>query len=221
MEILRGESAYSDLGLGFVLSQERFAEKGLRVQGGPFFSEFIKSLIAFGDGFVTAWDDNDPILGKTSESGSFQTGTEDGMVNDEQLGPGCVELVQQFVDGEGWVGRCCDSTEPVSSPGSDGELHMVRSEESDAVAIAYIPASLHNVRKSVGASSDLLAAVALACVVVNEPWGGLRTHRTVWVLIIEEELGNGHVGGNVWDSANGGDEFLDGFLRHDDYGWDR
>lgn len=42
-------------------------------------------------------------------------------------------------------------------------------------------------------------------------------NRPVGVVVVEGELGNGHVEGNVWDSVIGGDEFLGGWLgRHDD-----
>ena len=76
-------------------------------------------------GFVTIGDDDDPIFGKTSELSGFQVGGKDGIVNDEQLGFGCVKLVQQFIDGEGGTGCRRDSTEPVRSPGGDGELDVV------------------------------------------------------------------------------------------------
>lgn len=140
------------------------------------------------------------------------------MVNDEQLGLGGIKLVQQFVDREGRVGRSGDGTEPVRSPGGDWELDVVGSEESDTVVVADVPAGFHDVGESVGASSDFLEVVAPICVVVNEPRGGLKANRPVWVVIVEEELGNSHVGGNVWDSAVGGDEFPDALLRHGDYG---
>ena len=134
------------------------------------------------------------------------------MVNDEQLGVGRVKLVQQLLDGEGRVGRSGNCTEPVRSPGGDGEFDMVRSEESDTVIVADVPAGFHDIGKSVGASSDFLKMVAPSRVVVDEPWRGLRANRPIRVVIIEEELGNGHVGGNVRDRAIGGDKFLDGCL---------
>ena len=83
MKIIYQEIAYGDLRSGFVLSQERFVEEGLRVQTAGLFSELIKSLVTFRGGFVTIWDDDDPIFGKASKFGSFQTGGKDGMVNDE------------------------------------------------------------------------------------------------------------------------------------------
>ena len=104
------------------------------------------------------------------------------------------------------------------SPGGDGEFDVVGSEESDTVVVADVPAGLHDVGETVGASSDLLEVVAPARVVVDEPWGGLGANGPVWVLIVKEELSDGHVCGDVWDGAIGGDEFLDGLLRHDDYG---
>lgn len=99
-------------------------------------------------------------------------------------------------------------------PGSDRELDVVGSEESDTVAIPDVPAGFHDVSERVGTSSDLLKVVTPARLVVNQPWRSLGANRSVWVMIVEEELGNGHVGGNVRDSAVGGDEFLDGLLRH-------
>ena len=105
------------------------------------------------------------------------------------------------------------------SPGGDGELDVVGSEESDTVVVADVPAGLHDVSETVGASSNLLEVIAPARVVVDEPWGGLRTNGPVWVLVVEEELSDGHVGRDVWDGAIGGDEFLDNWLgRHDDTG---
>ena len=210
-------NAYSDLGLGFVLGQERLVEEGFRVQAVTLLSELIKSLVTFGGGFVAIRDDNDPVFGKTGKLGGFQTGVEDGVMNNEQLGLGRVELVQQFVDGEGGIGRGGDSPEPVRSPGGDGELDVVGSKESDTIVVADVPAGLHDVGKTVGASSDLLEVVGPACVVVDEPWSGLRANGPVGVLVIEEELSDGHVCGDVWDSAIRGDEFLDGLLRHGDY----
>jgi len=212
------KDAYSDLGLGFVLSQERLVEEGLRVQTVALFGELIKSLEAFWGGFVNVGNDDNPIFGKSSEFGGFQTGAEGGMMNDKQLGFGRIELVQQFVDGKGGVCRRGDSAEPVSSPGGDGKLYMIGSEESDTVVVADVPAGLHDVSKTVGTSSDLLEVVAPARVIVNEPWGGLRTNGPVGMLVVEEELSDGHVGGDVWDGAIRGDKFLDGLLRHDDYG---
>ena len=214
----------SDLGLGFVFGQERLIEEGFRVQTVALFSKLIKSLEAFWGGFVTVGNDGDPIFGKSSELGGFQTGVEDGMVNDEQLGLGRVELVQQLVDGEGGVRRSGDSTEPVRSPGGDGEFDVVGSKECDAVVVTDVPAGLHDVGETVGASPDLLEVVVPARVVVDEPWGGLGTYRPVGVLVVEEKLSDGHVGGDVWNGAIRGDEFLDGLRildsmqRHDDYG---
>ena len=210
---------YGNLSLGFVLSQERLIEEGFRVQATSLLSELIKSLVTFWNGFVTVGDDDDPIFGKTCELGGLQTGVEDGMVNDEQLGLGRGELVQQFVDGEGGIGRSSDSAKPVRSPGGDGELDVVRGEESDTVVVADVPASFHDVSETVGASSDLLEVVAPARVVVNEPWGGLWTDGPIGVLVVEEELSESHVGGDVWDGAIGGDEFLDDWLgSHDNTG---
>ena len=103
------KNAYSDLSLGFVLRQERFVEKWLRVQAVALLGELIKSLVTFGSGLVAVWDDDDPVFGKAGDLGGLQTGVEDGVVNHEQLGLGRVELVQQFVDGEGGVGRSGDS----------------------------------------------------------------------------------------------------------------
>jgi hypothetical protein len=94
MKMHWNENAYSDLCLGFTFNQERLVEERLGIQTDALLGEFIKSLITFGDGFVTVWDDDDHILGKTSKFGGFQTGVEDGMVNDEQLDLGRVELVQ-------------------------------------------------------------------------------------------------------------------------------
>lgn len=54
--------------------------------------------------------------------------------------------------------------------------------------------------------------IAPARVVVNEPWGGLRTNGPIWMLVVEEELSDGHVGGDVWEGAIGRDEFLDNWL---------
>ena len=139
-------------------------------------------------------------------------------MNDEQLGLGRVELVQQLVDGEGGVCRSGDSAEPVRSPGGDGELDVIGSEESDTVVVADVPAGPHDVGKTVGASPDLFEVVAPARVVVNEPWGVLRTNGPIGVLVVEGELSDGHVGGDMWDGAIRGDELLDGLLRHDDYG---
>lgn len=82
-----------NLGLGFALSQERFAEERFRIQETAFLGELIKSLITFWSGFVTVRDNNDPIFRKTSEFCSLQTGGEGGMMNDEQLGLCRVELV--------------------------------------------------------------------------------------------------------------------------------
>ena len=104
------------------------------------------------------------------------------------------------------------------SPGGNGELDVVWGEESDTVVVTDVPASFHDVGESVGSSSNLLEVVTPTRVVVNEPRGGLRTNRPIWVVEVEEKLGNSHVGGNVWDGAIGGDEFLDDFLRHNDYG---
>ena len=64
-------------------------------------------------------------------------------MNDEQLGLGCVELVQQSVDGEGEIGRGGNSTEPALSLGGDAELDMVGGEESNTVIVPNIPADLH------------------------------------------------------------------------------
>ena len=139
-------------------------------------------------------------------------------MNDEQLGLGRVELVQQFFDGESGVGRSGDSTEPVRSPGGDRKFDMVGSEESDTVVVTDVPACLHDVGETVGTSPNLLEVVAPARIAIDEPWGCLRANGPVGVLIVKEELGDSHVGGNVWDSAIGGDEFLDGLPRHDDYG---
>ena len=219
MKIHLEGNTYSDLGLGFAFSQERLVEQGLGVQAAPLFSEFIKSLEAFGGGFVAFWNDYNSIFGKSSELGGLQAGVEDGMVNDEQLGLGRVELVQQFVDGEGGVCRSGDSAEPVRSPGGDGEFDVVGSEESDTVVVADVPAGLHDVGETVSASSDLLEVVAPPRVVVNEPWGGLRANGPVGVLVVEEELSDGHIGGDMWDGAIGGDEFLNNWLgRHDGTG---
>ena len=71
------------------------------------------------------------------------------MVNNEQLGLGRVELIEQFVDGEGGVGGG-NSTEPVRSPGGGGELDVVGSEESNAVIVADVPASLRDHRYEFG-----------------------------------------------------------------------
>ena len=96
---------------------------------------------------------------------------------------------------------------------------MVGSKESDTVVVADVPAGLHDVGETVGAGPDLLEVVAPARVVVDEPWGGLRANGPVGVLVVEEELSDGHVCGDVRDSAIGGDEFLDNLLgRHDDTG---
>lgn len=211
------KNTHGDLGLGFILGQERLAEEGLGVQVVTFLSELVESLVTLGDGFVAVGNDNDPVFGKASELGGFQTGGEDGMMNDEQFGPSGIELIQQFVDGEGGVSRSGDSTEPMRSPGGDGELDVVGGEESDTVVVSDVPAGLHDVGEAVGASSNLLEMVAPARVVVDKPWGIVRADRPVEVVIVKEELGNGHVGGNVWDGSIAGDEFLDGLLRHDDY----
>ena len=211
-------SPYSDLGLGFVLSQERLVEEGLRVQAVSLFSELIKSLEAFGGRFFTVGNDDDPVFGKSSEPSGLQTGVKDGVVNDEQLGLGRVELVQQLVDREGGVCRSGDSAEPVRSPGSDREFNVVGSKKCDTVVVPDVPAGFHDVGKSVGASSNLLEVVAPARVVVNKPRGGLGADGPIRVLVIEEKLSDCHVGGDVWNGAIGGDEFLDGLLRHDDYG---
>ena len=211
------ESSHSDLCLGFVLGQERLVEEGFRVQAVALLGELIKSLITFGGWFATVGDDYDPVFGKTSELGSFQTGVEDGVVNDEQLGLGRIELVQQFIDGEGRVCRSSDGPEPVRSPGGDGELDMVGSEESDTVVVTDVPAGLHDIGETVGASSDLLEVVGPTRIVIDEPWGGLGADGPVGVLVVEEELSDGHVGGDVWDGAIRGYEFLDNWLgRHDD-----
>lgn len=95
---------------------------------------------------------------------------------------------------------------------------MIGSEEGDTVVVVDIPTGLHDVGEGVGASPYLLEVVAPAGIIVDEQWGGLRTNGLVGVLVVEEELGKSHVGGNVRDGAIGGDEFLDRFLRHDDYG---
>lgn len=178
------KNAYGNLGLSFAPSQERLVEEGLGVQAVTL-SKLIKSL---GGG--------DPILGKTRELGGFQTGGEDRMVNDEQLGLGRVELVQQFVDGEGGVSRG-DSTEPVRSPGSDGGLDVIGMKEATQSLLPMFPAGLRDVGKTAGASSDLLEMVAPARVIVNKSRSGLEENGPVWMLIVEEELGDGHVGGNA------------------------
>ena len=170
MEILCKGSAYGDLSLGFVLSQEQLAEEGVRIQAVALLSQLIEGWVTFGDGFVTTGNDNDPILGKTSKFGSFETGGKDGIVNDKQLCLGRVKLVQQFIDREGRVGRSGDGTEPVDCPGGDGEFDVVGGEESDTVVVADVPAGFHDVGESVGAGSDLLEVIAPARVVVNEPW---------------------------------------------------
>ena len=56
-------------------------------------------------------------------------------MNDEQLGLGRVELVQQSVDGEGGVGRGSDDTEPMRSPGSDSGRGMAGSEGDTTVFV--------------------------------------------------------------------------------------
>ena len=219
MKIRLDEDAYSDLGLCLILSQERFVEEGFGVQAVALLGELIKSLVTFGGGFVTIGDDDDPIFGKASQLGGFQTGVEDGMVNDKQLGLGRIELVQQFVNGKGGVSRRRDGPEPVRSPGGNREFDVVWGEESDTVVVADVPAGLHDVGESVGAGSDLLEVVAPARVVVNEPWGGLGANGPVGVLVVKEELSDGHVGGDVWDGAIGGNKFLDNWLgRHGDTG---
>ena len=99
------------------------------------------------------------------------------MVNDEQLGLGRVKLVQQFVDGEGGVGHGSDSTEPMHSPGGDGKLYVIGGEECNAVVIAY---GLLDVGKTVSTNPDFFEVVTPACVVVDEPWVGVRTNSAIW-----------------------------------------
>ena len=152
------------------------------------------SLETFGDGFVIVGDDDNHVFGKTSELCGFQIGE---------------------------ICRGGNSTEPVCSPSGDGKLDVVGSEESDTVVVADVPAGLHDIGKTVGTGSNLLKMIAPASVVVDEPWGGVRADGPVGVVIVKEKLCNGHVGGHVWDGAIGGDVFLDGLLRHDDYGWGR
>ena len=83
-------------------------------------------------------------------------------MNGEQLGLGCTKLVQQSIDGEGGVCRSSDSTKPVRSPGGDGELDVVGSEEGDTVVVADVAAGLHDVGEAVSASPDLFEMVAPA-----------------------------------------------------------
>ena len=209
MGILCDGHAHGDFSFGFVFGQERFIEEGLRIQATTLVSELIKSLVTFGGGIVTVRDDNDPIFGKTSELGGFQTGCKGRMVNNEQFCLGRVELVQKLVDGESRVCRGGDSTEPVRSPGGDRELDMIWGEKSDAVVVADIPAGFHDICESIGASLNLLEEVAPTRVIVNEPRRVRSANRPIGVVVVEEELSNGQIGGNVWDGAIGGDKFLD------------
>lgn len=52
MKMDLNNDTYSNLNLGFALSQERLVEEGIRVQVVALLDKFIKSLMAFG-GFVT------------------------------------------------------------------------------------------------------------------------------------------------------------------------
>ena len=51
--------------------------------------------------------------------------------------------------------------------------------------------------------------VAPVSVVGGEPWDAPRANGPAGMVVVEEELSDGHVGGNVWDGVVGGDEFLD------------
>lgn len=214
VKILWKDNAYSDPGLGFVLGRERLVEEGLGVQAVALPNELIKSLVTFGGGFVTAGDDDNHIFGKTNELGGSQIGGEYGMVGDEQLGLGRVELAQQFVHEEGRVDRGGDSPEHVWSPGGDGELDVVGSEENDTV-VTDVPVSVHDIGETVGAI-QISSRWRLLSVSSSMNHGAVRANGHVGVLIV---LGDSYICGNAWNGVIGRDKFPDNWLRrHDDTG---
>ena len=63
--------------------------------------------------------------------------------------------------------------------------------------LSMFPAGLLDIGETIGTSSGLLEMVAPARVVVNRSQGGLKANGPFWILIVEEELGDGRVGGSV------------------------